>query len=171
MPTVTVLSERVAVDKIEHVAVTLLPAAFAATALQLTPEPDIVTAFAPPRFVPVMVIETFAEPDVGRAEDVGEIDEILTKFVVSVAVLVTAPAATVTLFDVELALASRIASGASGERLPRSVYVALPPAANVIVPERVVLLVLPEATQVDPVVAEQAQPPVPVLIADAPCGV
>jgi hypothetical protein len=119
--TVTVLGERVAVDEIAHVAVTLVPAVFAAAPLQVTPEPDIVTAVAPPKPVPAMVTGTFAEPDAGRAKDVGEIDEILAKFVVSVAVLVTAPAVTVTLFDVELALASRIATGANGERLPRSV--------------------------------------------------
>jgi hypothetical protein len=121
VPTVTVLSERVAVDEIEHVAATLVPPAFGATWLHVTPEPDIVTAVAPPRFVPAMVTGTLAEPDVGRVKDVGEIDEILTKFVLSVAVLVVPPAVTLTAFDVELALASKIASRPAADRLPRSV--------------------------------------------------
>ena len=121
VPTVTARSERVAVEETEHVAVTLFPAAFAATVPQVTPVPDIVTAFAPTRPDPAMVTPTFAEPVAGRAKDVGLIDEILTKFVVSVAVLEDPPAVTVALFDVEVALASRIASGATGERLPRKV--------------------------------------------------
>lgn len=161
--TVTVLVERVAVDAIEQFAATLVPAALAT--VQVTPAPDIVTAVAPPRFVPATVTGTLTEPVAGRTADVGVIDEILMKFVVSVAVLLAAlesvtPAggATVTTFDIEVVPASTIAAGASADRLPRNVYVAVPPAGSVIVPVRVELPV-PVAVQDAPApVVEQVQP-------------
>jgi hypothetical protein len=128
VPTATVLIDRVAVDEIEQLAATLEPAPFGVTPVQVTPVPDIVTAVAPPMFVPVTVTGTLTEPVAGRVPDVGEIDEIFTKFVVSVAVLLAvlesvtpAGAATVTTFDIEVVPASRIAAGASAERLARNV--------------------------------------------------
>jgi hypothetical protein len=146
VPTVTVLIERVAVDEIAHVAVTLVPAAFAAAPLQVTPVPLIVTAFAPPRLVPATVTGTFAEPVAGRAPEVGVIDAIFTKLVVSVAVLLAvfesvtpAGVATLTTFDIEVALAPTIASAPSPEIVPRKVKVAVPPAGSVTVPVRVVV--------------------------------
>jgi hypothetical protein len=146
VPTVTVLVVRSAVDEIAQVALTLVPAAFAATPLQVTPAPLIVTAVAPPRFVPAMVTGTFAEPDPGRTPDVGVIDEIFTKLVVSVAVLLAvfesvtpAGVATLTTFDIEVALVATIARAPAPERLPRNVKVAVPPAGSVTVPVRVVV--------------------------------
>lgn len=161
--TVTGLGERVAVDVIEQVAATLVPAALAVAPVQVTPPPVIVTAVAPVRLTPVTVTGTFVEPDAGRAAEVGVIDEILTKFVVSVAVLLAvlesvtpAGGVTVTTFDIELVPASTIAAGASADRLPRNVYVALPPAGSVIVPVRVELPI-PVAVHEPPVVVEQVQ--------------
>jgi hypothetical protein len=92
------------------------------TTLPFTPVPVNVTPVALAKLVPVIVTPTTpAGVPAVREPEVGEIDEILAKFVVSVAVLVTDPAVTLTTFDVELAFASRIAIGANGERLPRSV--------------------------------------------------
>ncbi len=144
-----------ALDEIEQLAVTPVPAALAATPLQVTPLPDIVTPVAPVRLVPVMVTGT----TLPRDPEVGEIDEIFTKPVVSVAVLLAvfesvtpAGVATLTTFDIELALLSTIVACPSVERLARNVYVAVPPAGSVTLPVRVEL-------------------PAPVAVQDAPAPV
>ena len=74
------------------------------------------------------------------------IDEIFTKLVVSVAVLLAGfesvtpvGGATLTTFDVEVALLPTIARAPSAETLPRNVKVAVPPAGSVTVPVRVVV--------------------------------
>jgi hypothetical protein len=109
-----------------------------------------------------------------RDPAVGEIDETLTRFVVSVAVLFAvfesvtpAGVATLTTFDIELALAARIADVPAAEMVARNVKVAVPPAGSVTVPVRVELP-LPVVVQDAPApVVAQLQPLLPPLTANS----